>query len=70
MATRQLPANQNLTLSSGTGAFSQTYANTTGTAATFGVTNTATSGTTTVKGIGINLAGHQQWHRKQHNNRK
>ncbi|MFA6016423.1 MAG: hypothetical protein WC742_15295, partial [Gallionellaceae bacterium] len=52
-----LPANQNLTLSSGTGTISQTFANTTGSAATFSVTNSAASGTNTVNAQNLVLAG-------------
>ncbi len=50
-------ANQNLALSSGTGIYTQTYVNTSGTAATYNVTNSASSGTTTVNSQQINLTG-------------
>lgn len=50
-------ANKSITLASGTGTYTQTYGNTTGTAATFNVTDSASSGTTTVQGVAINLVG-------------
>jgi excisionase family DNA binding protein len=52
-----LPANQDLTLSSGTGQISQTYADTTGSATTINATNSAASGTNTVNGIEVALTG-------------
>jgi len=52
-----LPANQNLTLSSGTGTITQTYSNTTGSAATFNVTDTSASGASTVNAINVALTG-------------
>ncbi len=52
-----LPANQNLTLSSGTGTITQTYSNTTGSASTFNVTDSSASGTSTVNGLNLALAG-------------
>lgn len=50
-------ANKNIVLASGTGTYSQTYSNNTGVAATFNVTDNATSGTTAVQGVAINLTG-------------
>jgi hypothetical protein len=50
-------ANKNLTLANGTGTFTQTYTNTTGTAATLNATDSASSGTTAVNALGINLTG-------------
>ncbi|OGM63284.1 hypothetical protein A3A76_04530, partial [Candidatus Woesebacteria bacterium RIFCSPLOWO2_01_FULL_39_23] len=52
-----LPANQNLTLQSGTGTYSQTYSNTTGTAATINATNTSASGTSTLNAETVALTG-------------
>jgi hypothetical protein len=52
-----LAAGQSLTLSSGAGTLSQSYSSTTGTAHTLAVTDSAASGTTTVKGQSIALTG-------------
>ncbi|MBI4036686.1 MerR family DNA-binding transcriptional regulator, partial [Candidatus Daviesbacteria bacterium] len=52
-----IAANKNLALTSGTGTFTQTYSNTTGTAATWAITDSASSGTTTVKGLAVNITG-------------
>ncbi len=48
---------KNLTLASGTGTFSQIFSNTTGTGANWNITNSGSSGTNTVGGIGLVLAG-------------
>lgn len=50
-------ANKSISLASGTGTYSQAYNNNTGTAATFAVTDNASSGATTVQGVAINLTG-------------
>ncbi len=55
--TVNVAANKNIVLSSGTGTYTQTYSNTTGVAATFNVTDSASSGATTVQGVAINLTG-------------
>ena len=52
-----LPANQNLTLSTGTGTITQTHSNTTGSASTFNVTNSSASGTSTVNGLNVAFTG-------------
>ena len=52
-----LAAGKNLTLASGTGTISQTYSNTSGTATTLAVTDSASSSATTVQGLAVNLTG-------------
>lgn len=50
-------ANKGISLASGTGTYTQSYSNNSGTAATFGITDNASSGATTVQGVAINLTG-------------
>jgi hypothetical protein len=50
-------ANQNVAMTAGTGTFIQGFSATTGTAATLNVTDSASSGTTTVVGHAINITG-------------
>lgn len=52
-----LAGNKNFTMSAGTGIFTQSYSNTTGAAATLNLTQTAASGTNTVRGLLINAVG-------------
>jgi hypothetical protein len=52
-----IAANQNVTMTSGTGAFTQGFSATTGTASTLNVTDSASSGATTVVGQAINITG-------------
>jgi predicted RNase H-like HicB family nuclease len=50
-------ANQNIAMTSGTGTFTQGFSATTGTASTLNITDSASSGATTVIGQSINITG-------------
>ncbi len=56
-ANTTISANKSLTLTSGTGTIAQNYANTTGAASTFAVTNSNTGAGTSVNGLAVNLVG-------------
>ncbi len=56
-STLTLAANASISMTSGTGTFIQNYSGTTGTASTFNVTDSASSGTTTVKGVSVGITG-------------